>query len=938
MYIHPQRQNFFQELEAKLIASPDILKTHYLVSHRDGSFSFQKKHCWLYRLISVYIFCISYDVGAHIERIVSLSQSKVKSPKSSQASPEELASAIRTTRKIFNFFLEKKPHSFSLSSSDRDFHRNRLHRIEKEWVEEAARGANISTLTFAVTHALFEQAIDYLADSDAKSVIACHGRALLQAALRGGNDTAVLVLLTHNVSLDGIQIDKSAYLDKAYQVQNYEAAFRLLAEGVQFSKKFSFFPRLYQKAYETLLERAYEASRFTVCYRLIECDVNIHATGVDKSELLRHAIDDNEQYAVVWLINKGSPIPEADFNPTLYIQAAESYGLHDAVIALVKAGADISLLREKRHYLRYAIEKSCDQDAALLFLRRDDLEIDTPFKSDGKTFLHLASYHGLEAVVEKLLARGASVNIQTKNGDLPLHLAARQANAQVAKKLLGAKTNLTIKNHKEQSPLLVPLQEMPYTQDAQNFYCALFHGYPKICERIRDHGLCDFIPFIERLGTIEPRAAFQVAVLLQNEALAKNATQRITYNEFLKEVDDLEQCFSPQSCNVVKCAPYAVSDGHYRKGLSDLAIAQPPKRVSLQGLLHHYDKLNFTDSGHPHYFNLQPLSGDVRDPEPASVRSKLREMIRKIEAQEEFLGTPKKNTPAIQEFYRAICHGLEHVLIKLDELQQENDPKYAENLKKVMDTLCRTMGYCGGRYYSQCTRLYQIVCKNITLDFSDEVYDTLRSLREIIMQTSIPHDDHNIHDYNHVLQKLGIQYNLPGAKAMQSFDDPYGHHLDFAEIQRRFHRNYTSEVIFNECRQRLKAEGELRNQFIDWCILNIPKTWQQKHFDMIEKAALEMERRGESFEAIQGYLDSQGVMITSGQKIQNAVFEEKKSAFLGTRIFNMESGEIKDTAVLWMLSKLGILTTSYSDEEPTIFERVVGGFTRLVSGFLRTFG
>ena len=74
------------------------------------------------------------------------------------------------------------------------------------------------------------------------------------------------------------------------------------------------------------------------------------------------------------------------------------------------------------------------------------------WQSDGdprswrRTPLHFASLEGHRAVVELLLARGATVNATSKYGDTPLHFAITHGNREVITSLYKAGADVKIEN------------------------------------------------------------------------------------------------------------------------------------------------------------------------------------------------------------------------------------------------------------------------------------------------------------------------------------------------------------------------------------------------------------------------------------------------------------------------------------------------------------
>ncbi len=82
--------------------------------------------------------------------------------------------------------------------------------------------------------------------------------------------------------------------------------------------------------------------------------------------------------------------------------------------------------------------------------------------------MHWAAAAGDVDEVQELLAHGAAVNAQTKDGSTPLHFAVENGNPEVVVRLLDYEADLTIKNVKGKTPLdCLPTKGEPAKRAAQ---------------------------------------------------------------------------------------------------------------------------------------------------------------------------------------------------------------------------------------------------------------------------------------------------------------------------------------------------------------------------------------------------------------------------------------------------------------------------------------
>jgi ankyrin repeat protein len=111
-----------------------------------------------------------------------------------------------------------------------------------------------------------------------------------------------------------------------------------------------------------------------------------------------------------------------------------------AVIALSGCGT-------KNYSLYKAIYDRQNDKAEKLIA--DGANLETVVNEDGWTALLLAVDRGDYSLTEQLLRAGAKVNVQLKNGNTPLHLAAMHDNDKIIKLLLQHKAKINIFNNEE---------------------------------------------------------------------------------------------------------------------------------------------------------------------------------------------------------------------------------------------------------------------------------------------------------------------------------------------------------------------------------------------------------------------------------------------------------------------------------------------------------
>jgi len=84
---------------------------------------------------------------------------------------------------------------------------------------------------------------------------------------------------------------------------------------------------------------------------------------------------------------------------------------------------------------------------------------------------------------------------------------------------------------------------------------------------------------------------------------------------------------------------------------------------------------------------------------------------------------------------------------------------------------------------------------------------------------------------------------------------------------------------------------------------------------------------------IEEYLATKDILLAPGQTPLQAIQHERQYAYLGTQVFNMETGALKIESIVHMLTRLTVTTSLYEHESDTsgnIISIVGGWATRLV--------
>jgi ankyrin repeat protein len=133
----------------------------------------------------------------------------------------------------------------------------------------------------------------------------------------------------------------------------------------------------------------------------------------------------HKNLAALLLANHAEVNTKTDKGYTPLLIAAEE-GRKEVAELLLSYGADINIVEKVDNWTPlHKATANGHKDVAELLLAHG-AEINAANNNYGVTPLHVAAHKGYKDVAELLLARGAEVNAKDKDGETPLHIAAKE--------------------------------------------------------------------------------------------------------------------------------------------------------------------------------------------------------------------------------------------------------------------------------------------------------------------------------------------------------------------------------------------------------------------------------------------------------------------------------------------------------------------------------
>lgn len=607
----------------------------------------------------------------------------------------------------------------------------------------------------------------------------------------------------------------------------------------------------------------------------------------------------------------------AHFEPLL-CQAVKRK-LNVLVLHLIHFGTDFSKLALDKNALLLASVRNSDWNFELPSLRliEQGADVNITFDTDEDkkiSLLHEAVSNNQKKLAELLLKKGINVNVQTDAGNTPLHIACKKLDSEMILWLLERGANPAIKNKKRtiaSETMIGPndtINEQQKTALRELFcdcevFCHVLDGastYPNLSK-----ALCEQADRL--VGDIPP---FQLVLFLQDNPLAESVAELYTREAYFKEVEDFAKRFPLVDVSFLEAAPYGIKRPHLQRGQLDDKVEVPKQNVPLHRLLD--------------FLEILPES----DREPT--RASLQEMIRKVEAKEAFLGTPRQGSAALKEYYLTIQHALQNIIIKLGELKVQKSAQLPFFAKEVLQELKRASGFCGGQYLTQPVLLYLKVYKGITFSKEDKIFRVLAESRGLLAEGLFGSDWQGVHSFNNFMRKKGKELGIPGHKMIASFDDQYvGDFMNADDLEDEFILLYVMKI--KDLILPRIVDSELRDEYVDWHKDHVPTTFRQEHFDSLVQKVNKCKTRNEQV----ALLKEHEIELQPEQNPEVVIRQEQISAYFSEVVYDMNTGKPKPFALIDMLLGIGALSSVFKeDNEPKTYVRTEvnqGWFSRFTS-------
>lgn len=545
--------------------------------------------------------------------------------------------------------------------------------------------------------------------------------------------------------------------------------------------------------------------------------------------------------------------------------------------------------------LRIACDPELEEAEQIAFLKRCSTTI-SDVDSNGDTAFHIVCGLGdRPKLILAFLERGTEFDPLHKNkkGETPFDLLCEEAEEEdevkIMKEIFSGYDSIlkfanwhsalaALRSQKDPTALLLPSDKKKLQPLEIAFLTESASLSAGMAQKLSSQELANACTFILKKYPQSNPAAFIEAMFLQDPAMLTNKeflTKAVDVAYLMKNsklMDRLASSVASEKSLVTAIADVRkihAADADFASRWQEFAskivlvnktvmkkqigvsrVPPAPDTISLNGLLDIFKEMNFSDPTQPNYIDPERILREAGVKTVAELAKGLLDtatikqgdmeqevevgLIGYVRRQVAYLGTPAEGSEGLTFFYKQIDFAMKHVIAKLKSLP--NTPE-ARNIKeKVLIEFLQACPprYCGGRIFTNAIQIYNRVINGVEPTLENLVLQSLASYRDTLLQSLMVGPD--VHEYTLLARKLGIELGIPTANLMIQFDDKYVpvYPVNIDEARKKFLERYIpSTIVSGWLKTQLETDQSLKNDFIDWCKANIPKSFEEKKFNDI---------------------------------------------------------------------------------------------------------
>ncbi|CCB91230.1 putative uncharacterized protein [Waddlia chondrophila 2032/99] len=486
----------------------------------------------------------------------------------------------------------------------------------------------------------------------------------------------------------------------------------------------------------------------------------------------------------------------------------------------------------------------------------------------GNAPLHLACLHRSKTCISYLLESKADLNLPGRQQMTPLHCSVLACDLETAKELARRGADPTKRDINNEPPYALPLR-------LGNIRIAskVLIQWPLVIQEFRKSG--NSFNLLKKQIKQDPIACLdssfpllELPFLFQDFEWMQMIAAQMTRSKYEEECQLLRGAYPGASFTLLEDAKLSLHPGHLIE-LGALAHQTLPDRkildqTDLKDLLLLFDQINLTEPDKPGYrnpANIKDSNGESYSSE--NLRKKLTALITDISQRSPKAGAPPScQAQAFEEWYQQLEDIVKAILLAI-----KKEP-FEDSVPTLLE-LALAGGNCGGWIMGDALAIYRQKF-SLVHDFRTQVLTVLNVFYQGLLDSFVSlNNGQNRHERTKIQCEIELSFGISEEerKNRSHFKDPFSSYKkNLPALIESFKNIYTPTKIIEEIDEALNGEKTSidRELFIDWAKQHIPDDWKPNK-------------------------------------------PERTYTYLEEKVYDMETGKIKRSYLIFMLSKLEIL-------------------------------
>lgn len=249
-----------------------------------------------------------------------------------------------------------------------------------------------------------------------------------------GDSEIIKFLIEKGADINATDDWDDTYLCTAIKQDDLELAYFLVEKGIDVNKRCYFD--------EQAIIKAVKDENLTLVQFLAENGADVNSIGYFKKNVMDYAQKEGNQEIIAYLRSRGAMTKEeknAQYKATMKLESDIKSALVaedlESIITMMSQH-DVLILQEKvvQNIAYVAAKKGNFQMVNKLLSDDVDFDINSPVNATGQTVLFIATIYSQDELVMDLLAKGANMDQQDKNGKIAANFASKKSTKKIFKK------------------------------------------------------------------------------------------------------------------------------------------------------------------------------------------------------------------------------------------------------------------------------------------------------------------------------------------------------------------------------------------------------------------------------------------------------------------------------------------------------------------------